>query len=68
MLPVLAPDLSYADLEIGDGGAAVAAFAKLASGKVTEEEVRAVRRALLEYCKLDTLAMVQVLGTLLEIP
>ncbi|MCA9272647.1 MAG: DUF2779 domain-containing protein [Phycisphaerales bacterium] len=68
VLPVLAPDLSYADLEIGDGGAAVAAFAKLASGKVTEEEVRAVRRALLEYCKLDTLAMVQVLGTLLEIP
>lgn len=32
VLPVLAPDLSYADLDIGDGGAAVAAFAKLASG------------------------------------
>ena len=50
VLPVLAPDLSYADLEIGDGGAAVAAFAKLASGEVTEEEIRAVRGALLEYC------------------
>lgn len=64
VLPVLAPDLSYADLNIGDGGAAVAAFAKLASGEVTEEEIRAVRSALLEYCKLDTLAMVRVLRSL----
>lgn len=61
VLPVLAPDLSYDNLEIGDGGAAVAAFAKLASGEVTEEEIRAVRGALLEYCKQDTLAMVRVL-------
>jgi hypothetical protein len=67
VLPVLAPDLSYADLEIGDGGAAVAAFAKLTSGKVTEEEVRAVRRALLAYCKLDTLAMVRVLYSLRQL-
>ena len=64
VLPVLAPDLSYTDLDIDDGGAAVAAFAKLASGGVTEEEIRAVRGALLEYCKLDTLAMVRVLRAL----
>ncbi|MEM8758008.1 MAG: DUF2779 domain-containing protein [Planctomycetota bacterium] len=64
VLPVLAPDLSYADLNIGDGGAAVAAFAKLASREMTEEEIRPVRGALLEYCKLDTLAMVRVLGAL----
>lgn len=66
VLPVLAPDLRYADLHIGDGGAAVAAFANLASGEVTDEEIRAVRGALLEYCKLDTLAMVRVLRALLE--
>lgn len=64
VLPVLAPDLSYTNLDIGDGGAAVAAFAKLASGEVTEEEIRAFRRALLEYCKLDTLAMASVLHSL----
>ncbi len=64
VLPVLAPDLSYADLDIGDGGSAVAAFAKLASGEVAEEEIQAVRGALLEYCKLDTLAMVRVLRAL----
>ena len=57
-------DLSYADLDIGNGGAAVAAFAKLASGDATDEEIQTVRGALLEYCKLDTLAMTRVLGTL----
>jgi Domain of unknown function(DUF2779) len=64
VLPVLAPELSYYDLDIGDGGTAVAAFAKLASGTVTEEGIRAVRGALLDYCKLDTLAMVRVLNAL----
>ena len=64
VLPVLAPDLSYADLHIGDGGSAVAAFAKLALGNATDEEIQAVRGALLEYCKLDTLAMVRVLRAL----
>jgi len=64
VLPVLAPDLSYADLDIGDGGAAVAAFAKLAAGGATDEKILAVRGALLEYCKLDTLAMVRVLHSL----
>ena len=61
MLPVLAPDLSYADLGIGDGGSAVAAFAKLALGNAADEEIQSVRSALLEYCKLDTLAMVRVM-------
>ena len=64
VLPVLAPDLSYATLDIGDGGSAVAAFAKLAAGGATDEEIQAVRGALLEYCKLDTLAMVRVLHAL----
>jgi len=64
VLPVLAPDLSYTDLDIGDGGSAVAAFAKLASGSATDEETQAVRGALLEYCKMDTLAMVRVLQAL----
>ena len=64
VLPVLAPDLSYANLDIADGAAAVAAFAKLTLGQMTDEEIHDVRGALLEYCKLDTLAMVRVLHTL----
>lgn len=64
VLPVLAPDLSYSSLDIGDGGSAVAAFAKIAAGEATDEDIQVVRRALLEYCKLDTLAMVRVLRAL----
>lgn len=64
VLPVLAPDLSYADLDISDGGAAVAAFAKLAAGGASKEEIHAVRGALLEYCKLDTYAMIRLLNSL----
>ncbi|MEO1585386.1 MAG: DUF2779 domain-containing protein, partial [Planctomycetota bacterium] len=61
VLPVLAPDLNYGKLDIGDGGSAVAALARLASGDTTASETQAVRGALFEYCKLDTLAMVRVL-------
>ena len=64
VLPVLAPDLSYDTLDIGDGGSAVAAFAKLASGVAAVADVQAVRGTLLDYCKLDTLAMVRVLNAL----
>lgn len=42
----------------------MAAFAKLALGDATDEEIQAVRGALLEYCKLDTIAMVRVLRAL----
>ncbi len=67
VLPVLAPELSYNDLDIGDGGSAVAAFAKLASGEATDEEIYAVRCALLEYCKLDTLAMTRLIDSLRQL-
>ena len=64
VLPVLAPDLSYSTLDVGGGSSAVAAFAKLAAGGATDEEIQTVRGALLEYCKLDTLAMTRVLHAL----
>ena len=66
VLPVLAPELSYADLDIGDGGSAVAAFAKLASGVESDTEKLNVLEAPLEYCKRDTLAMVRVLHALMR--
>lgn len=64
VLPVLVPELSYGELNIGDGGSAIAAFAKLASDETTDQETQAIRDALLAYCKLDTLAMVSVYQTL----
>ena len=59
-LPVLVPELSYNDLEIGDGGAAMAAFAFIEWGEYTPEEIDRIRRLLLEYCKQDTEAMVRL--------
>jgi len=63
VLPALIPELSYNDLEIGEGGAAMAAFEGLLN--ITDEnEKQKIRTALLEYCKLDTWAMVKILEKL----
>ena len=46
---------------IADGGTASAAFADLISGvRSGTLEVERTRTALLEYCKLDTLALVEI--------
>jgi CRISPR/Cas system-associated exonuclease Cas4 (RecB family) len=60
-LPVLVPDLSYEDMEIADGFSAMAAFSYLARGRYKKEkEIETIKRNLLEYCRLDTLAMVKM--------
>lgn len=66
VLPVLVADMSYDDLEIGDGGAAMAVVARMAAGKHNDEEVKTIRKNLLEYCRQDTLAMVRVHERLLQ--
>jgi len=59
VLPALFPDLRYEDLEIGDGG--TASFAYLNSiNNSNFEEVEKIRINLLEYCKMDTYAMVKL--------
>lgn len=63
VLPVLVPNLSYDGLDIGDGEMAITMFAKMASGEV--EDLDQVRNDLLEYCKLDTFAMVRLHEALL---
>ncbi|MFC1985647.1 DUF2779 domain-containing protein [Chloroflexota bacterium] len=66
-LPVLAPEMSYDNMEIADGDSAMAAFAYLALGKYRGiKEIESVKRNLLEYCKLDTLAMVKIHQRLAE--
>ncbi len=62
VLPALfpeAPELDYHNLDgIHNGGEASAAFENMA--KLSAEEQVIVRKQLLEYCKLDTLAMVKI--------
>ncbi len=62
-LPALVPELSYKNLEIGDGGTASMAFLNLFDIK-DNKQVDSVRNNLKEYCKLDTLAMVKLLEVL----
>jgi hypothetical protein len=65
VLPVLVPELSYADLEIQDGGSASSIYAEL---KNQTKKIQAQqRKALLDYCHLDTLAMVRILEKLSNI-
>ncbi len=60
VLPALIPTLSYAGLEIRDGDTAIARFARMARGTITGDAVDVTRKQLLDYCKLDTLAMVRL--------
>ena len=63
VLPALVPELSYKDLEIGEGGTAMAAFEGLL--KINDQNQRhKIRKSLLEYCGRDTLAMVRILEKL----
>ncbi|MFT5659912.1 MAG: hypothetical protein ACI9TV_000545 [Sulfurimonas sp.] len=68
VLPSLVPEMAeaYKSLNgIQNGSDAMNAFPKLSSMSVDEKEK--TRTALLEYCKLDTLAMVEVLKKLKEV-
>ena len=60
VLPALVPELSYDKLEINEGGLASIAYESL---QMESDLMRIadIKQQLLEYCKLDTLAMVNIL-------
>jgi hypothetical protein len=66
-LPVMVPTMSYDGMAVGNGGDASGLVAMMKVGRVPEAEHATHRRALLEYCKLDTLAMVRLHRALLEV-
>jgi hypothetical protein len=66
VLPALVPELSYNDLDIKEGGTASNTFLSMVNGTF-KGNVDHTRRQLLEYCKLDTYAMVKIIDKLLEI-
>ena len=63
VLPALCPNLSYNELEIGNGMDASNAFLDLYYSN-DEKYKETVRQNLLNYCHLDTLAMVKILEVL----
>lgn len=58
VLPVVCPELSYADLAIHEGGTASASWATLTNSDIPESEREQLRKDMLAYCGLDTYAMV----------
>ena len=66
VLPALVPELSYNDLDIKEGGTASNTFLSMVNGTF-EGDVEETRRQLLEYCKLDTFAMVKILEKLRQV-
>ena len=68
VLPALVPEFekAYKDLElVHNGSEAMNAYANMSN--LSDEDKIAYRKALLEYCKLDTLAMVRILDVLRRI-
>ena len=64
VLPALVPELSYKGMEIADGGMAMDAYHQMCA-MTDSGEIEKIRKALLSYCELDTLAMVEILNYLL---
>ncbi len=63
VLPALVPELSYNELEVADGGTASIVYEQLIE-ETDMIKTMETRKNLLEYCKLDTLAMVEILKKL----
>ncbi|MDX9742023.1 MAG: DUF2779 domain-containing protein [Gammaproteobacteria bacterium] len=60
VLPTIAPQLSYSDLPVADGGMAQEAFGEVLREDTSPERRTELREALLRYCERDTWAMVEV--------
>jgi hypothetical protein len=64
VLPTIAPELDYSDLEVGDGVAAQLAWLEARSGQCTPERRAQIAASLAAYCERDTWAMVVLLRRL----
>jgi hypothetical protein len=61
VLPAVAPDLCYGDLDgVQDGGAAMEAYLEAIARDTGSARKRQIEGQLLDYCRLDTLAMVRL--------
>lgn len=60
VLPALIPHLSYDGLDVSQGGEAMEVYENMVNNRYSMIETQKLRAGLLEYCKLDTLAMVEL--------
>lgn len=60
VLPTIAPDLAYDELEVGNGGDAQLAYSEIIDPETKKKRKQQLIEDLREYCALDTLAMVRL--------
>jgi hypothetical protein len=65
VLPAILPELTYDGMEVADGNMAMGAYYQMCDTNDPKELAR-IRRALLEYCGLDSLGMVRIMEKLQE--
>lgn len=64
VLPALVPGMSYDGMDVANGQEAGLAWQSLFCGGLDQMERERIRKALLDYCGQDTLALVRLLETL----
>ncbi len=65
VLPVLAPDLTYDDLEVKEGKSASRLWREaVVDGSMSDKDKQRTLDNLKTYCELDTFAMVRILGAI----
>ena len=64
VLPALVPGMTYEGMEVTDGTDAGLAWESLVRGSLDQSEREKTRKALLDYCGQDTLAMVRLVEKL----
>lgn len=68
VLPALVPSLTYSGMEVANGQDAGLAWESLVRGSLDSGERERIRKALLDYCALDTLALIKLLQHLQSLP
>ena len=67
VLPVFAQELDYKKLNIQDGSMAMNSWKKMVFETKSKTEKEKIKKDMLEYCKLDTWAMVRIYQELLKV-
>jgi predicted RecB family nuclease len=67
VLPALVPEMSYEGMEVADGQNAGVEWERLIRGGLDQAESARIRKALLDYCGQDTLALARLFKCLTKI-
>lgn len=67
VLPVLSPDLSYDALNVQNGSMAFTQWSRMIFDNLSDTERLKIKQNLLDYCKMDTWAMVRIWNILKQI-